>query len=163
MKFTKLVVAMLLVSGVAQADSFMARGVVLDVKPRYVEREVPTEVCRNVQVPYQRRNDDYSYVGPSFGAIVGGTLGNSVGKGDGRRAATALGAAAGAILGDRYSNSGSSEYRSERRCEISIRTQSEQDGYFVTYMYMGRRMTAIVSERPYNDSIELEVSVEPRD
>ena len=140
----KLLLAMLFVPVVAQAEIYEAR--VLNVKPIYGVREVniPMEVCEPVQVERQSTNT----AGTVLGAIAGAAIGNQFGKGSGKDVATVVGGVVGAQIGGQ---GGRTETITENRCRTVNRTYREQDrlqGFDVSYEFMNRRSTTRMNSHP---------------
>ena len=135
----KLLLAMLFVPVVVQAEIYEAR--VLNVKPIYGVREVniPMEVCEPVQVERQSTNT----AGTVLGAIAGAAIGNQFGKGSGKEAATGVGALTGAIIGGNK-DKGPQGYRIEQQCTKETRyKETEREVYshsIVTFWHEGQRI-----------------------
>ncbi|HEX7417129.1 MAG TPA: glycine zipper 2TM domain-containing protein [Steroidobacteraceae bacterium] len=104
-----------------------------------------------------------------LGGIIGAAIGNQIGQGDGRRLATAAGAVIGASIGhdaaerraaerDAYYESAPRAYTVER-CDTRYRDRWEQriEGYRVTYLYNGRRLT---TQLPYDPGPRIRVRVD---
>lgn len=141
---------------------------VVDVVPNYRQVVVPYQDCQMVTVPVQvqtgttqRRAGTDSVLG----AVVGGVIGSTVGKGHGRRAATAAGAIIGYQMGkdDVYVPNGgyATEYRQVNQCVTRNRTEVIQDGYIVTYKYLGYTGNMRSATMP-GSKINVFIRVDPR-
>lgn len=134
---------------------------VVAVVPVSKEISVPTSSreCDSVPVTYT------DYVAPEkpastptnviVGALIGGVIGNQVVNGSKRDAATAVGAGAGGYLGYRRAKSKNQPQavqrtRYEQRCRTvkGSRSETEQDGYDVTYRYQGQVYTTRMQNPP---------------
>lgn len=102
-----------------------------------------------------------------LGSLIGAAVGNQIGSGDGRRAATVAGAVIGTAIGHdvadrRNATRTTSSSRTVERCETTYVDDYEErvDGYDVTYVYNGRRMT---TRMPYDpgDRVRVRVDVYP--
>lgn len=99
------------------------------------------EVCRDVQVPVNRKSE-FDKEGAIIGGIIGGVIGNQFGKGDGKEAMTGIGALSGAIIGG--SKEGKPEYRWERQCTTETRYKEKETEVYshstVTFWHEGQRI-----------------------
>jgi uncharacterized protein YcfJ len=159
---------------------------VVDVEPlvRRIRVTEPRERCYQDTV-YERV---YEGPGPGYrppvqtaagsmilGGILGAAVGNQIGSGDGRRAATVAGALIGSAIGHdvagrrqvAYAQTYPAAYsrevpRTVERCEVSYDESWEEriEGYHVTYVYNGRRMTTRLPYDP-GDRIRVRVDVRP--
>lgn len=148
---------------IAQNDSLAENdglAEVVAVAPASKEVSVPTSSreCNQVPVTYT------DYVQPErtstptnviVGALIGGVIGNQVVNGSKRDAATALGAGAGGYLGYRRAKSKNQpeavqRTRYEQRCHTvkGSRSETQPDGYDVTYRYQGQIYTTRMQTPP---------------
>lgn len=154
------VVALMLTSSLALADSFTTQGRVVDIKPVYtnVRQQQPTNVCRDVEVPVYGTVQGGGDAGANAlaGMIIGGLLGKGVTGDDGGAAA---GAVIGGIIGADKAQNGTRRvitgYRTERQCTteyqyVNTRVVNEYD---IMYNIDGREVTFRVNraqgERAY--------------
>lgn len=144
---------------------------VIDVDPiiQRVRVSVPREQCyEETRYDQGRSSAPRGSAGSMIlGGILGAAVGNQIGSGDGRRAATVAGAVIGSAVGhdvaDRRNASRTSyDSRTVERCETTYVDEYEErvDGYDVTYVYNGRRMT---TRMPYDpgDRVRVRVDVYP--
>ncbi len=81
---TKLMAAVFaLVGSSALADTIVVQGEVVSTNPvrSYITESVPQQVCQNVQVTQQYRQDNQV-----AGAVIGAIIGNQFGSGSGKDA-----------------------------------------------------------------------------
>ena len=145
---------------------------VVAVVPVTKDVSVPTSSreCNSVPVHYTEHVQPQSRssvpTNVIVGGLIGGVLGNQVVNGSKRDAATVLGAATGGYLGYRRAKSKNepeavSRTRYEQRCHTvkGSRTETEPDGYDVTYRYQGQIYTTrMQSPPPARFPVELTVS-----
>jgi len=146
----------------AHADnSFVVSGRVTNITPVYtqVNRQQPTQVCRNVEVPiYGTVQGGGDAAGSALlGMIIGGVIGDAVSGGDGN--ATAGGAVIGGIIGADRAQNGSRQvvtgYRTERQCSTEYTSVRETvvNEYDITYNVQGQiitiRVNRVQGERAY--------------
>lgn len=154
---------------------------VIDVDPiiRRVRVSVPREQCfqdtvyeqADVYEPTGYRDGSRGSAGPMIlGGLIGAAVGNQIGSGDGRRAATVAGALIGTAVGhdvghrrdDRRHVRAVNVPRTIERCETTYVDDYEDrvEGYDVTYVYEGRRMT---TRMPYDpgDRVRVRVDIYP--
>jgi len=157
---------------------------VVDVDP-IIERtriSVPQRQCyRETRYDYAEYTERYTETrhAPAagqmiLGGVIGAALGNQIGSGDGRRAATVAGALIGSAIGHdvagRRAARADERYAPERvarnveRCETHYVDDYEEriEGYHVTYVYNGRRMSTRLPYDP-GDRIRVRVDVRPDD
>lgn len=99
---TKIMAAVFAFAGsAALADTIVVQGEVMSVNPvrSYISESVPRQVCHNVQVTQQYRQDNQV-----AGAVIGAVIGNQFGSGSGKDAMTVLGAIVGAEQGRKNSH-----------------------------------------------------------
>ena len=149
------------VTTTAMADnSVVVTGIVTDITPVYtqVNRQQPTQVCNNVEVPiYGRTQGGDAAAGALLGMILGGAIGKGATGDDGGAAA---GAVIGGIIGADRAQNGSREvitgYRTERQCTTQYHTVRDTviNEYDITYNVQGQQITIRVNrtqgERAYN-------------
>jgi uncharacterized protein YcfJ len=141
---------------------------VIEAEPIYrtVEISVPERRCWDEEVRHQHANR-HGYTGTVLGGIIGGVMANKIssGRGRGKDVATVAGALLGSAIGHDISHKNSRGYTTtslERRCEVTHRTQYEEElvGYDVTYRYKGRLFTTRTREHP-GKRIPVSVNVRP--
>lgn len=151
------------------AFAFQDEATVVRVDPAYNTIQVPYNDCYMERVPvrvaYPNGRSVYRRAGAdsALGAVVGGVIGNSIGKGDGRKAATAAGALLGWHLSkDEYTVMGSTvtEYREIEQCRTLYTEKTVEDGYIVTYEYMGKIGSTKMRYYP-GKTISVNVNVTP--
>ena len=151
---------------------------VVDVQPimRQVSVETPVRECweetrYREYDHYDRRHRSGGAGGAIAGGIIGGVIGHQFGSGRGNDAMTVLGTLIGAAVGSdsgRGHHSGrdhrgySTESYPVERCDVRYETRLEEriDGYRVTYVYNGQRLTTRMPNDP-GDRIRVRVSVRP--
>ncbi|MDE3021356.1 MAG: glycine zipper 2TM domain-containing protein [Pseudomonadota bacterium] len=136
----------------AQAADIIDQAAVVSSSPVY--QTVVGQECYNV--PVRAKVQNHSMVGSIFGGVVGALVGSQVGQGNGKVAAGAAGAIAGAITGDRLQNNSSNTSTGmQQQCQnVQKRVIT---GYRVTYVYNGKRGTALMQSPP-GQTIQVKIS-----
>jgi uncharacterized protein YcfJ len=156
---------LMLVSMHGFASEFDDYATVKRVDPQVVRTNHPRQECTTDYVTSQApQSSDRSLSGAVIGGLTGAILGNQVGGGRGKTAATAVGAVTGAIVGDRVQNGSGyqTQDRPVQRCHTVDHWEQHNDGYKVTYEYMGHRETTILPYDP-GSSIRVHVAVSPQE
>jgi uncharacterized protein YcfJ len=132
------------------AASFQDVAEVVDVLPRYAERQ-------QCDVVTSQQRSDHNTGGAIVGGLVGGVLGHQVGNGNGKTAATIIGAGTGAVIGDRM---GGTQTVQQQNCYL-VRDIS---GYDVTLRYMGKTFNEYSTFPPeYGKArIMVNITIQPR-
>lgn len=133
---------------------------IIGVKPIFVTKKVPVQVCRDVPrtVYYQSRGP--SGAGAVLGGVAGGVIGNQIGGGTGNVIATVGGAVLGAAAGNQIERNSQRSYaRTEyvTICKTKIAEKNIRSGYEVTYLYNGKQATKIMKNKPKGDTIPLQL------
>lgn len=141
---------------------------VVDVDPiiHRVRTRIPQERCFQDTI-YEEggyRSGSRGSAGQMIlGGLLGAAVGSQIGDGDGRRAATVAGAVIGTAIGhdvaDRRNVRTVAVPRTIERCETVYVDDYEErvEGYHVTYVYQGRRMT---TRMPYDPGERVRVRVD---
>ncbi|MEO0996954.1 MAG: glycine zipper 2TM domain-containing protein [Pseudomonadota bacterium] len=145
---------------------------VVDVEPivRYVQVQTPVRECweETRYREYGPRRDHGNVGGAIVGGLIGGVIGHQFGSGRGNDAMTVLGTLVGAAAGSDAKRHGhredelSIESYPVQRCDVRYETHQEEriDGYHVTYVYNGQRLTTRTNYDP-GERIRVRVSVRP--
>lgn len=187
--FTAASLAVLAVSGTAQADShgyhkrttasvsgYASRHArdarydyaqVLSAEPivRYVTVTTPVRECwEDVEYYTADRRAPGEGASTLVGAIIGGVVGHQFGSGRGNDAATVAGTLIGAAIGNDAARRGHTPMQYSRpveRCRTTMREHEEEriDGYNVVYRYKGQRYS---TRMPYDPGREIRVRVDVR-
>ena len=127
-----------------------------------------------IREPYQdcyikefyQGDGDGSATNEIIGGLFGGLIGNQFGGGDGKKAMTVAGAVLGASLAhdDELAKSKTGTVVSKEICETKYRTESKErlSHYRVEYEYDGRTFTYTTKNKPYSDTIRVNVNISPR-
>ena len=127
-----------------------------------------------IREPYQdcyikefyQGDGDGSATNEIIGGLFGGLIGNQFGDGDGKKAMTAAGALLGASLAHdvELAKSKTGTVVSKEICETKYRTESKErlSHYRVEYEYDGRTFTYTTKNKPYSDTIRVNVNISPR-
>jgi uncharacterized protein YcfJ len=101
MKTKLMALAFALIGSASLADTMVVQGEVVTMNPvrSYISESIPQQVCHNVRVTNQYRQDNQV-----SGAVIGAIIGNQFGNGSGKDAMTVLGAILGADQGRKNSN-----------------------------------------------------------
>lgn len=156
-----------------EAAAYYTYGEVIDAEPiiRRTVETIPREQCRPVRHqrvvrPDHHNNYHNKHALPSlFGGLLGGIIGNQFGGGHGKTAFTVAGALAGANLAASSAHRQENHYTGHtirRRCTLieEVREVEKIEGYFVTYLYQGRKFTRTTLQHP-GSRIRLHVQVNP--
>ena len=159
-------VGLLLTSSVAFAGSYSDTANVVSVDKIYRDHTIrePYQDCY-IKEFYQSEGDG-SMTNEIVGGILGGLIGNQFGDGDGKKAATVAGTLLGASLAhdDELNNAKSGEVVTREVCETKYRISSKKrlSHYRVVYEYDGRQFTYTTKNKPYSNTIQIQVEVSPK-
>jgi uncharacterized protein YcfJ len=157
---TKLMAAVFaLVGSSALADTIVVQGEVVSTNPvrSYITESVPQQVCQNVQVTQQYRQDNQV-----AGAVIGAIIGNQFGSGSGKDAMTVLGAIVGADQGRKNSHV-RTETTNHVECYVEwVTVQTHHRHGFETVIYDGSQyFTFHTNERfRYGDYVSFHVQIQ---
>lgn len=149
----------------ASASSFsqqLVYGTVLSVVPHMAQVQVPQNVCVDQPVTPKPTG-----LGAAVGALLGGVIGNAAGSGNGKTAMTVAGAVIGGLAGNVAETNGSNggdqnaPQATQQICTTQYHPEIVQQGYDVTYDFLGVQHAAVVSQAPANGQIALLATVSP--
>jgi len=151
----------------ACAPSFaqqIAYGRVLSVVPHMVQIQVPQQICTNQSVTVAPQQTG---LGAAVGALLGGIIGNQAGSGNGKTAMTVAGAAVGGVAGNAVEANAAAQQGAQtqivQQCGTQMVAQTVQQGFDLTYEFMGMQRVATLNQVPSNGRLALNVTVTPID
>ena len=127
-----------------------------------------------IREPYQdcyikefyQGDDDGSATNEIVGGLFGGLLGNQFGGGSGKDAMTVAGALLGASIAhdDELAKSKTGRVVSKEVCETKYRSESQErlSHYRVEYDYDNRTFTYTTKNKPYDDTVKVNIDISPR-
>jgi uncharacterized protein YcfJ len=168
-KGSMLGLCLLVVSGIALAQSSFESVVVISAQPVYqlTRIETPQERCVEERVVIERRNQQASGTPIIVSTIIGGALGNAVGN---NKSSRRVGAVLGAVLGNsvgrdiarQSQSSDTREYQTVERCETVFVSHEEERllGYDVIYQFNGQQYSVRTEQDP-GSQMKVRVEVQP--
>jgi uncharacterized protein YcfJ len=168
-KGSMLGLCLLVVSGIALAQSSFESVVVISAQPVYqlTRIETPRERCVEERVVIERRRPQASGTPIIVSTIIGGALGNAVGN---NKSSRRVGAVLGAVLGNsvgrdiarQSQSSDTRDYQTVERCETVFVSHEEERllGYDVIYQFNGQQYSVRTEQDP-GSQMKVRVEVQP--
>ena len=168
-KGSMLGLCLLVVSGIALAQSSFESVAVISAQPVYqlTRIETPRERCVEERVVIERRRPQASGTPIIVSTIIGGALGNAVGN---NKSSRRVGAVLGAVLGNsvgrdiarQSQSSDTRDYQTVERCETVFVSHEEERllGYDVIYQFNGQQYSVRTEQDP-GSQMKVRVEVQP--
>ncbi len=157
---------LLLTTQLSFAGSYTDTATVVSVDKVYREHTIrePYQDCYIKE--FYQGDSDGTATNEIVGGLFGGLIGNQFGGGSGKDAMTIAGALLGASLAhdDELAQAKTGRVVSREICETKYRTSAKKrlSHYRVEYEYEGRHFTYTTKNRPYGDTVKVNIDVSPR-
>ena len=159
-------VGLMLSSSVTFAGSYNDIANIVSVDKIYRDHTIrePYQDCYIKE--FYQADGDGTATNEIMGGILGGLIGNQFGDGNGKDVMTAAGALLGASLAhdEELKKSNSGQVVTKEICETKYKVSSTKrlSHYRVVYEYDGRQFTYATKNKPYSNSIQIQVEVSPK-